>query len=269
MGIRLEGQDRSEKEDRAGVLVDNLSKSFPTARGWLDLLKAPFGRGEYIKALDGIDFTVRKGSALAVLGPNGAGKSTLLKVLSGLVEPDSGRAMVMGLDVKRQTDLVQKLIGFAICDERSFYWRLSAWQNIEFFAMLQDLRGREKKERVNEVLEKVHVSNEAKRPFRDLSTGIKQRLALARALLNRPKVLLVDEPTRSLDPGSAAGMRKFLKQDMLENEKITLIMATHDLEEASEVADQVLLLKKGTCAAFGEVEQVMPEVEKVFGQEEW
>jgi len=249
------------------IEVQAVHKRFRRLKGWRELLRHPFGESRYTEALRGISFDLGAGTALGLLGPNGAGKSTLLKVLAGLVEADQGNVRLHGLDVPRQLGRARELLGFALCEERSFYWRLSGRQNLNFFASLHDLYGAERSTRVDEVLTRVGMSEHADRPFRDLSVGMKQRLALARGLLNRPRILLVDEPTRSLDPGAAAAMRRHLREDLVQGAGVTMILATHDLTEAREVSDRILLLDEGKVAGLGTFDEVESEVEAVFAVE--
>jgi len=254
-------------EPSAAIHVEDVHKRFPRQRGWRDLLRSPFARTEYTEALLGVSFDLESGRALGLLGPNGAGKSTLLKVLAGLVEPERGTVRLSGYDVFGQLPQVRELLGYALCEERSFYWRLNGRQNLKFFASLYDLAGRERDERVAEAIERVGMTEHADRPFRDLSVGMKQRLALARGLLNRPRILLVDEPTRSLDPGAAAALRRHLREDLVQGLGVTMILATHDLIEAREVSDAILLLEEGRVAALGEYDAVESDVDRVFAVE--
>ena len=256
------------EESSPAIIVEDLHKRFPRQRGWRDLVRHPFAEPEYTEALRGVSFELARGQALGLLGPNGAGKSTLLKVLAGLVEPDGGRLRMAGFDVSRQLSEVRELLGYALCEERSFYWRLTGRHNLKFFAALYNLFGRERDERVDEVIERVGMTEHADRPFRDLSVGMKQRLALARGLLSRPSILLVDEPTRSLDPGASLRLRRHLRRDLVEGLGVTMILATHDLVEAREVSDRILLLEEGRVAALGGAEAVATEVDRVFAIED-
>src|SRR5262249_45820917 len=174
--------------------------------------------------LDGVSFDVHQGEIFGLLGPNGAGKTTLLKVLSCLVSPTSGSAFVQGSDIAVAEHRVKTSIGLVTSDERSFYWRLSGRENLHFFAALYNLPRPDIRRRCQGLLEKVELLKHADQPFMEYSTGTKQRLAIARALLHDPPVLFMDEPTRSLDPTAAKHLREFVVSTLNRKEGKTVLL---------------------------------------------
>ena len=232
-----------------------LAKSFAKKRSLRDLLTRPFVRPDRVEALRGVDLHVKTGEIFGLLGPNGAGKTTLVKILACLVLPDRGRAVVGGFDVRKEND-VKPQIGLVHADERSFYWRLSGRENLAFFARLYDLPGRRIKGRIRELLERVDLVEAADRRFSDYSSGMKQRLAIARALLHDPPILLMDEPTRSLDPESSLALRAFILEELKGRDGKTILLATHNLREAETLCDRVAILVSGTVRQVGTVAQL-------------
>ncbi len=232
-----------------------LEKFFVKKRSLRELATKPFGKAERIEALRGIDLHVKRGEIFGLLGPNGAGKTTLVKILSCLVLPDRGRAVVGGQDVRHENK-VKPLIGLVNSDERSFYWRLSGRDNLRFFARLYDVPGPRIAARIKELLERVDLVEAADRRFSDYSSGMKQRLAVARALLHDPPILLMDEPTRSLDPASSLALRAFIRDELKGRDGKTILLATHNLREAEVLCDRLAILVKGTVRQVGSVAEV-------------
>jgi ABC-2 type transport system ATP-binding protein len=232
------------------VLVERLVKRYPVFRGFRELVLRPFDR-RTVTALDGLDLAVARGRVFCLLGPNGAGKTTLLKVLATLVLPDAGRALVEGHDVARDPVRVKAAVGFAVGDERSFYWRLTGRQNLEFFAALYGLRGAARDRRVSELLRLAGLEEAADLRFNGYSTGMRQMLSFARALLADAPILLVDEPTRSLDPQAADRVRSFLCGELVQRQGKTVLWATHDLGEAADCADDLAFISHGRIRLSG------------------
>ncbi len=231
------------------VRVEGVAKSFPRRRTVRALLRAPFRRPPRVPALRGVSLRVRRGEIVGLLGPNGAGKTTLLKVLCGLVLPDEGRAEVLG--VPAGAPGLSRVLGLVHGDERSFYWRLTARENLDFFARLHGLVGAARRKRVAELLERVDLARDADRRFGDFSSGMRQRLAIARALIADPPVLLMDEPTRSLDPVSAARQREWIREELHRGDGRTILIATHNLREAEQLCHRVAVLAAGRVRAAG------------------
>jgi ABC-2 type transport system ATP-binding protein len=202
-------------------------------------------------ALAGVSFNVAAGEVVALLGANGAGKTTLLRILGTTIICDSGEAIVAGHSVTTAPAKVRRSIGFLLADERSWYWRLTGRHNLQFFATLHGLRRKQAARHVERLLEEVGLSNAADRSFGGYSSGMRLRLSLARALLPEPPVLLLDEPTRSLDPIATKHFRDLLLQ-ITEHREAAVLIATHDLHEAAAVASRVLILDEGRLTETSE-----------------
>lgn len=235
----------SEKTDRFAVEAVQLEKHFDV-RGWL-----PGRPKSSVKALRGLDLEVAPQTIHGVMGPNGSGKSTLLRILTTLVTADGGHASVGGRDVTREGDAVRALIGFSTGDERSLYWRLTARQNLEFAAALRHLPSPD--DAIEATLALVNLAGHADRPVSGFSQGMARRLGLARALLHSPPILLLDEPTRSLDPVSRDEFHVVISR--LRDEKgVTTLLTSHDLDEAVSVCERVSVLREG---------QIVDDVQRV------
>jgi ABC-2 type transport system ATP-binding protein len=230
------------------IVVEGLVKYFPPAvSGWRALLQ-PIARATQC-ALAGISFSVERGESMALVGPNGAGKSTLLRILATLVYPTRGRAALGGFDVEREGGHARQHLGYHTGGDEGFYGRLSARENLTFFAAMNNITGKAATERIAQTTEWMGISGELDRQVRTFSTGMTHRLGLSRALLHGPEVLLLDEPTRSLDPLAAADFRRLLKNEIVRRRGTTLLFATHALSEVEEIADRVVLIGKGKAIA--------------------
>lgn len=227
-----------------GITIKGLIKRYPRTRDFLQWLRRPLARGS-TTALAGVDLEIPRGGVTALLGPNGAGKTTLLKVLSGLALPDAGEIRVDGEDLTGKADQLRRRMGLVVSDERSFYWRLSVFENLKFFAKLQGLRGEELRDRVAAVLAAVDLEDRANCGFQSLSTGMRQRLAIARGLLPDPSILFLDEPTRSLDPESAARVHEQVDELLEQDPNRLILYSTHNLEEAEQISQRVIVIREG------------------------
>jgi ABC-2 type transport system ATP-binding protein len=232
-----------------------LEKTFVKKRSPKELVTRPFRKAERIRAVRGVDLQIRRGEIFGLLGPNGAGKTTILKILSCLVLPDRGKARIWGHDTVHASR-VKPHIGLVHSDERSFYWRLTGWENLRFFASLYDVPRRTREARIEELLGRVDLLDAADRRFADYSSGMKQRMSIARALLHDPPVLLMDEPTRSLDPASAIALRRFIQDELSGVDAKTVVLATHNLREAEVLCDRMAILVKGRIREVGSVDEV-------------
>ncbi len=234
------------------IKVKNLKKKYPIVKRYREILFHPF-RKKFIDALNGVNLEVEKGTCFCLLGPNGAGKTTLIKILSTVVLPDEGKAFVNDFDIISHENEVKSSIGYAISEERSFYWRLTGRQNLEFFAVLSGLSSSKRKKRIEEVVSLTGLDDAIDLRFNTYSTGMKQMMSLARALLNEPDLLFVDEPTRSLDPQSAKKIRHFLRKELVDKQGKTVFWATHNLFEAQEYAHKLAVIDKGKIKIDGMV----------------
>lgn len=201
-----------------------------------------------VNALRSVDLSVGGGEIICVLGRNGAGKTTLLKVISGIVIPDSGGVYINGTDTAKNPKVFSS-VGLVAGDERGFYWRLSGYENLKFFAYLWGLYGADANRRIMETLKLVGLSDRARDEVRTYSSGMKQRLAIARALISDPTVLLVDELARSLDYPSALDIANFIKGFIRKRPRRAAIIATHQIWVAKEIASRVIVLDDGDVIA--------------------
>jgi ABC-2 type transport system ATP-binding protein len=230
------------------VRVEGLSKRFPTQRSWPQILRAPFARPTTLAVTD-VSFEVREREIFGLLGQNGAGKTTLFKMLATLISADEGVATVDGHDVAADGLEVRRLLAPVLANERSLYWRLSARENLRLYCALQGIAGAAARDEIDRVLTVTALRDTALAMVGTFSTGMRQRLLIARALLGRPRVLLLDEPTRSLDPISARDFRTFLRETIVGVEGCTVLLATHDAEEVWELCDRVGVLERGRLLA--------------------
>jgi ABC-2 type transport system ATP-binding protein len=223
---------------------------FPVAKRYRELLLHPFRHRHMVTALKAVNLEVEKGDRIALLGPNGAGKTTLLKLVGGLLLPTEGEIAVNGYDTLRHNSEARKSVGFVMNEERSFFWRLNARQNLEFFAALDNLSGTAMQERIRELIHFVGLDSHVDKPVDTYSSGMKQRLALARGLIAEPEVLILDEPTRALDPVACEDLNELLVERLHKGSRKTLLIATHRLEEAMRLCDKVLIINEGKILAF-------------------
>jgi ABC-2 type transport system ATP-binding protein len=207
-------------------------------------LRKSFGA---VTALDAVDFEVGRGEVVALLGENGAGKTTLIRILSTTVLPDSGSASVLGHDVVTGAAKVRSSLGLMLGSERSWYLTLSGRANLGFYAALYGLRRKAASARAAELLAQVGLADAADRPVSGYSAGMRARLALARSLMCRPPVLLLDEPTQSLDPIAAASFRDLVSA-LAHDEGTAILLATHNLHEAAALATHIVVLARGRVA---------------------
>jgi ABC-2 type transport system ATP-binding protein len=248
--------------DSAAITVRGLSKRYPAARTWSRLS----GRQSVgAEALHDVTFEMEAGRVLALIGPNGSGKSTLLRILAGLLLPTLGDARVGELDVVRDRPASRGRVGVAWGEDRGLSARLSVRENLRFFGALYGLSSAEVSERVIALGNRLECAGLLDRAVRTLSGGERARAALMRALLHRPRVLLLDELTRSLDPGAGARIRAWLV-DEAKRSGLSVVLASHDLAEVAATAGRVLLLDGGAAAAFGPWEQVRAAAEAVFAR---
>ncbi len=204
-------------------------------------------RGGETRALDRVSLNAAAGEVLVLLGPNGAGKTTLLKLISTMLLPDAGSVTVCGADTLQDPQRVRSLVGFAVASERSFYPRLTARENLDLFATLEDIPRRERPARIGQAFEITGLLDAGDTLTMKFSTGMFQRLAIARALLKNPAVFLMDEPTRSLDPGVAGTLWKLVRS--MAGRGTAVVLATHNFDEALSVGDAVIILRNGQVAA--------------------
>lgn len=196
-----------------------------------------------VKAVDGISFSVQQGEVFGLLGHNGAGKTTTLRMLTGRAMPTSGSATIGGFDVVKELDRVKPLINL-VFEDQNLYERLSGYDNLKFFA---DLYGAPAS-RVDQLLERFNLTEASRRKLKTYSSGMRQRLLIARSLINDPNVLMLDEPTRGLDPASSREMRDVVRE--LATAGVSVLLCTHYMEEADELCDRVAFMANGKIVAL-------------------
>jgi ABC-2 type transport system ATP-binding protein len=257
-------------EESAAPLVDirNLTKIYEPSPAWLSFLLRSAIR-EPVVALDDVTFSVAPGQICAVVGPNGAGKSTLFRVLTGLTTATSGTARIAGLDCTDQSVEVRRLIGFMPPDDRTLFLRYDCDENLLFHGRMQGMGERRLRRRIDEVLEIVGISHARTRAGFALSSGMRARLQLARALLHRPRVLILDEPTGTVDPIAAHEFLEILETTAAEEGVATLI-SSHRLEEIESLDDNLVMIDQGRIAYAGDLDELrkiweQPVVELTFG----
>jgi ABC-2 type transport system ATP-binding protein len=223
--------------DNDSVVVSDLRREFKTK-------SAP------VVALDGVSMAVRKGEVFGVLGPNGAGKTTMIRILSTLLMPTGGKATVMGYDVEHEPEKVRHVINMASGAEKAGYDFISARRNLWFFSQLYGIPGDQAQRKIDELSEMLGLTKYLDRKFYALSTGYRQRATIARAFVNDPKVVFLDEPTIGLDVMTARSIRDFLKVEAKEHGR-TIMLATHNMAEVEAICDRVAIIDRGKVIAYG------------------
>ncbi len=242
---RATPSERSSQSDEASEQAKEPAQS---SRRW------PLGRkpkepaAEFV-AVNGVSLQIKQGEVFGLLGPNGAGKSTTIRMLCTLLEPTSGAARVNGFDVVRQSTQVRQSLGTVLAGERSIYWKLTARENLEYFAALYHIPPKLVQRRVNDLLARMELTARADELVEKYSTGMKQRVAIARSLLARPPILLLDEPTLGLDPQAARRVRELVKE--LQAEGHTILLTTHYMEEADQLSERIGIIDQGKVIALG------------------
>lgn len=199
-------------------------------------------------AVNGVDLQIERGEIFGLLGPNGAGKSTTIRMLCTLLEPTSGTAQVNGFDIVKQANDVRRSLGTVLAGERSIYWKLTGRENLEYFAALYHIPPAIAEKRVEELIERMEIKDRSNELVEKYSTGMRQRIAIAKALLARPPILLLDEPTLGLDPQAARRVRELIAE--LKQEGHTILLTTHYMEEADQLSDRIGIIDTGKVIAL-------------------
>ncbi|UCG29941.1 MAG: ABC transporter ATP-binding protein [candidate division WOR-3 bacterium] len=232
------------------IVVDGIHKVFKK------------GKPDEVRAVDGISFTINKGELFGLLGPNGAGKTTLIKCISTLLIPDSGSVKVGGYDIYREPLDVRRHIGVLTGGERSLYWKLNPVENLRYFAALYGVPRKITKERIEYLLDLMGLTDKTRVRVEKLSSGMKQKLSLARVLIHDPPILLVDEPTLGLDPYFARFIRDFVKNELNRKLNKTILLTTHYMDEADDLCERIAFMNRGKIEALDTPErlkQSMPQ----------
>jgi ABC-2 type transport system ATP-binding protein len=208
-----------------------------------------------VAALDGVSFTMAKGETLAILGQNGSGKSTLVRLLSTLLLNDGGRSLIFGHDADKEPRAVRRLVN-RVSVEASFFKKMSAVENLSYAARFYGMPPSATRDRIPEILERVHFPKDRLADsMENLSRGTQQKVALARALLTSPVLLLLDEPTTGLDPRSKLEVQEFIRE-IRESHDATILLCTHDLAEAETLAERIGILDAGKLIALGPADEL-------------
>ena len=239
---------------RDAVLIDGVSKIFKKSH---PLLHLPWREQKEVKhevrAVDNVTMTVKRREIMGILGANGSGKSTLIRILSTLLIPDTGRVTIFGYDVVKDEGVVQRLIN-RVSVEASFFKKLSPMENLIYAARLYNMPGAEARAKIRSILERLgNPRDRIGQPLENMSRGMQQKVAIARAFLTAPIVLLLDEPTTGLDPRSKNDVQSFVKE-LREVHDATILITTHDMDEAEALCDRVAIIDQGRIMAMGTVQ---------------
>ena len=234
------------------IQVEHLRRVFRTTTG---VFKR---KTKEILAVDDVSFSIRNGELFGLLGPNGAGKTTTVKMLTTLLIPTSGRALIQGLDVVQDSEALRSRIGFIFGGERGLYWRLSGYDNLRYFANLYHVEPDTAKKRIPELIELVGLAGREKERVEGYSRGMRQRLHIARALLHDPEVLFLDEPTIGLDPVGARELRMAIRE--LQSAEKTILLTTHYMFEADALCQRIAVINKGLIIALDTPENLKKNV---------
>lgn len=260
------------------IIVNDIHKTFGKpgqASWWQRLLKretseqpengkpnAKKGKKALVTAVDHVSFEVREGEIFGVLGPNGSGKSTLIRLMATLLLPDEGDITVFGHDVVKHAMQAQALIN-RVSVEASFFKKLSPMENLIYGARLYGMEGKRSRELIVEILHRLGLEDRSiYRPMEEMSRGMQQKVAIARALLSRPRILLLDEPTTGLDPRSKREVQAVVRE-LQEKDGTTIILTTHDMAEADDLCDRVAIIDKGKIVSLDtpdELKKLVPQM---------
>ena len=229
------------------ICVDHLSKTFTAY-------------GRVVHAVQDVSFSVEPGELFGLFGSNGAGKSTLIRMLTTLLAPTRGTATVNGFDILRDELRVRASVGLVASDERSFYGRLTCRQNLAFYAALQNVPRAQIRQRIAGALDLFGLLSKADAPFQSLSTGQKQRLNMARALVHDPPILFLDEPTKSMDVQTADFVKGLIKDELVARQRKTIVFISHELYEMDNFCDRVAILAEGQLRAIGSPEELSARI---------
>lgn len=232
------------------IQVRDLKRTYKTKVGLLNQ------ETKYVEALKGVSFDIYPGEIFGLLGPNGAGKTTTIKILTTLLAPTSGEAKVFGYDAFGEEKKIRSKINFIFGGERSLYWRLSGEDNLKYFADIYKIPRRHQKKLLDDLFELVDLKDARFHKVETYSKGMKQRLQIARALLNDPEVIFLDEPSIGLDPVGARALKDMIRNISARGK--TVLLTTHYMQEAEELCDKIAIIDKGELIAM----DTIPELKK-------
>lgn len=209
-----------------------------------------------VVAVNQVNLKITKGEIFGLVGPNGAGKTTLIKMLTTLLLPTSGTAKIAGYDVTQSAYQVRKLVGLVTSNERSFFWRLTGRQNLDFFASLYHIPRKTAKERIDALFELLGLIKVANKRFDRYSTGMKQRLSIARGLLSKPNIIFMDEPTKGVDPIGTTEIIEIIKNQIVREWNSTLLITSHNLREIERLCNRTAIMNNGRIIAVGTFDEL-------------
>ncbi len=270
-----DAQSERESGQDTALLVRAATKTFTSGRPVLKRLVGRAGPGKRVVAVDDVGFAVARGEIFGILGPNGTGKSTLIRLVSTLLTPDSGEIQVFGHDVVKDAPVVKRLIN-RVSVEPSFFKKLSPMENLLYGARLYDVDSSVARTRAVEILTRLGIdAHSIWSPMEDMSRGMQQKVAIARAFLSSPMLLLLDEPTTGLDPHSRREVQAFVRE-IRDQHDATVILCTHDMNEADQLCDRIAIVDRGRIVALDtpaalktlvtSAERTSPTLEDVFLQ---
>ena len=242
----------------SAVEIVGVTKVFKKSRPLLKRFKKQHEKRE-VRAIDDVTMTVQRREIMGILGANGSGKSTLVRMLSTLLIPDTGSVRVFGYDVEKDERMVQRLIN-RVSVEASFFKKLSPMENLIYAARLYNMPGKEARAKIRDILGRLGIPQDRiGQPLENMSRGMQQKVAIARAFLTAPIVLLLDEPTTGLDPRSKIDVQNFVLE-LREKHDATILITTHDMDEAEALCDRVAIIDQGRIVAMGTVDELKQAV---------
>jgi len=242
------------------VVIDSVSKVFKKSRPLLSWARKKARKeNREVRAVDNVTMTIKRREIVGILGSNGSGKSTLIRILSTLLIPDTGHVSIFGYDVVKDERMVQRLIN-RVSVEASFFKKLSPMENLIYAARLYNMPGAEARAKIISILTRLGIGRDRiGRPLEQMSRGMQQKVAIARAFLTAPIVLLLDEPTTGLDPRSKIDVQNFVKE-LREVHNATILITTHDMDEAEVLCDRIAIIDGGRIVALGEPNELKQAV---------
>src|SRR6266576_1905107 len=255
-------------ETKDAVVIDSVSKIFKKSR---PLVRLPWKGQKEVKrevhAVDNVTMTVKRREIVGILGANGSGKSTLIRMLSTLLIPDTGHVTIFGYDVVRDEGMVQRLIN-RVSVEASFFKKISPMENLIYAARLYNMPGAEARTKIRSILGRLGIPQDRiGQPLEHMSRGMQQKVAIARAFLTAPIVLLLDEPTTGLDPRSKIDVQTFVRE-LRDEHNATILLTTHDMDEAEALCDRVAIIYQGRIVDQGGVKELQRDVAQLMGRAE-
>ena len=248
------------------VVIDGVTKIFKKSRPLLRRRNKKEEKRE-VRAVDNVTMTIKRREIVGILGSNGSGKSTLIRILSTLLIPDSGHVTIFGYDVEKDERTVQRLIN-RVSVEASFFKKLSPMENLIYAARLYNMPAAEARARIRSILGRLGIKpDRIGAPLEHMSRGMQQKVAIARAFLTAPVVLLLDEPTTGLDPRSKIDVQTFVRE-LRDEHNATILLTTHDMDEAEALCDRVAIIDQGRIVALGGVKELQRDVAQLMGRAE-